>query len=462
MKLQTITKIFTISLSLMLYMFVQVIEAQDNTLPVVTGEVTSPAKNQNRKNTTSIQNINDSGATGQSITSVRQTGSSGSSGDISVTTTNTINGDLNATNGTVVRVGDVNLSGSKTGSVTVRTTTEMKGGDFKDGGTHEFGVVDLMDFEGDNVEMRIDNSIQGNSNSQAGGVVTIGNVKVGGTNSNTDYGGSKRKPGDDVDCVGDNCNGEDRSTPIAYGTPCDDGKFCTSFDGNIPGDDHYSGNMCSGKSYQESPYYEEIGVGLDININKWVSVFKKALDLSSKIKHGVTAIPPSVSVFGNTKSSKPICCEKKKKILSSHHIKYGISGSGGASIRSPSVPFPGFPLVRLGLGGAIKLKGSININHIENSCSNLKDCTSVTGNLGGNVDGELIASIADPRIIHVSGGVRGTGDYVLLKRGSCAKQNRLPFKGCIFPSIYAKLSVVGGLIDIPFSYSFSDFKACIS
>ena len=195
MKLQTITKIFTISLSLMLYMFVQVIEAQDNTLPVVTGEVTSPAKNQNRTNTTSTQNINDSGATGQSITSVRQTGSSGSSGDISVTTTNTINGDLNATNGTVVRVGDVNLSGSKTGSVTVRTTTEMKGGDFKDGGTHEFGVVDLMDFEGNKVEINSDNTLGGQVNSKNDSSVSIGSTRVGETeNSNAQQPGSGNVP----------------------------------------------------------------------------------------------------------------------------------------------------------------------------------------------------------------------------------------------------------------------------
>ena len=181
--MQSLAKLKVVSFSVMLSVCVMVCvpvsQAQDNTLPTVTGEVTSPAKNLNKQNTTTTQNINDSGATGQSVTTVRPSNSNGSSGDINITTTNTINGDLTATNGTVVRIGDVNLSGSKTGSVTVRTTTNMKGGDFKDGGIHEFGVVDLMNSELGKVDINTESNLQGNVKMKNNSSVSVGGVNVG-------------------------------------------------------------------------------------------------------------------------------------------------------------------------------------------------------------------------------------------------------------------------------------------
>ncbi len=156
--------VLSLALAFAVIFFPAISVAQTATVTNSQGKITSPARN-----LASPQTRSPSGTS-------RQTGSIGS---LDVETRNTVDGDLRASEGGVVSIGDVNTSGVSAGKVTVRTKTTLDGGEFSRGGSGEVGVVGLQDLSAGTVNIESRNELSGKMRSSNNSSVSVGGVNVG-------------------------------------------------------------------------------------------------------------------------------------------------------------------------------------------------------------------------------------------------------------------------------------------
>jgi hypothetical protein len=195
------------------------------------------------------------------------------------------------------------------------------------------------------------------------------------------------------------------------GTPCDDLKYCTSYDGETPKIDRCYGGVCKGKEIEDE---EGTSVTIlqppDDVISICTSKLKTLLQLVPRIEDKL-----SISYSGSTQSIKR-CCEKSEDFKTGQQVK--LSGTVGVS--TPEVPFGSIPIpwcpavaIFLSIQGSGEVTGTVlrDDNPCQDDCSG---STKIEGSAKITVNAELAPTfmlLDSPLSVKGSASVSGGGEY---------------------------------------------------
>lgn len=183
------------------------------------------------------------------------------------------------------------------------------------------------------------------------------------------------------------------------GSTCDDGKYCTSFDGNEPGPDYCTGSGCKGNEITNKQI-GQLAYPLEINeLAKSISTFLSWF--------GVSFIPEAISA-SLTLERILHCCEEKTTIVENR------SGKGGVDVKVSDlkgkllgVPLPKFVTDYVDLGiyavFGVNIGGSFGVE--KDNCKD-KLCWSGGGSVGasGGVEGAAtVESIVEIKLSGTTG-----------------------------------------------------------
>lgn len=217
---------------------------------------------------------------------------------------------------------------------------------------------------------------------------------------------------DDSEDLGE-CKECKNGAPANKDGACDDGKYCTSADGESPGADQCKDGKCEGKEIKRVTESEVIA---EANFNKLRDILQN-VNVLDKISVGCS---PKFEWKGQRKVQQvKECCETEKRIIDNQGVEENIFGDGSITCVTPQMlittPWGIF-------GIQFEAKGSLRGKYFETEflpvCSDPEQCltkTGVTGTLFG--EGGIIGSVfpIPPAVFSITGSLRVSGSGSLSK-----------------------------------------------
>ncbi len=206
-----------------------------------------------------------------------------------------------------------------------------------------------------------------------------------------------------------------KATNDPNGATCDDGKYCSSFNGEYPGPDQCVDGQCVGKEFKRRKKFEDILEGDSAKFRKLLeggmSLFKKLQETGSISPITVTG---KVQKKVNTYSE---CCEELKTTKESTGSETTFNLDAFVDFKTPQVPVP-FSAGILVIQGFVKVTGRLtgSVEELETACFEAGDCLGNGGGKGSMfLEGGLIGSIGvlNPDILSGTISLRGTGSIGL-------------------------------------------------
>jgi hypothetical protein len=246
-------------------------------------------------------------------------------------------------------------------------------------------------------------------------------------------------------CSGDNCVNDDSA-------PFDDGKFCTSCDGQSPGPD-----CCrDGKGVAKQIEDREIATATpqEWDFSALAKIIKGTAEAFSYVP-GCKPQEPSITGAIKLTLVKQ-CCEEKKSFAN------GTKFSGSIGIRAvgieclvPSLSVNFLGIVQLGVALGVSFGGEASGSGTQGPCT---ECGwSVDGKIGVTVSGKVIViTKIDPNFLRFEGGIKGDGTI----QGSCDCKGCGNFKGCVGPVSVFGTAVLGGFLNKSAEFIIPHTKIC--
>ena len=243
-------------------------------------------------------------------------------------------------------------------------------------------------------------------------------------------------------CQGSGCAADD-------GQKYDDGKFCTSCNGNGPGPD-----CCKGGKGQAVRVANQDVVGgtlQDWNISRLRDILN---GVSRAFSFGPCEVRPPEFSGGIKLGSTKVCCEDTKSFDTAAKFS-GTVRVTGISAQCP-VPGLGFNLLgmKFGLNLGVSISGEFTGSGVESKCD---PCGwSVNGSVPLTIKGSVIAQVIDSDVIRFEGGVKGSGSV----EGSCNCNGCGNFKGCLGPVVVFGDVVLAGFLKKGVDYTVPNTRIC--
>jgi hypothetical protein len=240
------------------------------------------------------------------------------------------------------------------------------------------------------------------------------------------------------------------------GTSCDDGLFCTSYDGMNPGSDQCLDGVCKGKQIPRKKTSEQV---FEFDGGRYLRFIDDPLSVvfATLKAESVSRLDDPTSKGQRKEIKTEECCETDKKILPGTAVEENITLERKYKYDTPPRIFL-TPAGNINLIGKGSVAGQAKVYHVEYSrtCSDPDQCNSQGGaQVGINATAGLELSYLHPNIISAEGQLKGggTGDF-------SEKCGVWQGKGCFGP-VEAK-GTVKGLSFISYSWStiFEDSFIC--
>jgi hypothetical protein len=240
------------------------------------------------------------------------------------------------------------------------------------------------------------------------------------------------------------------------GSACDDGKFCTSFDGMNPGADQCVGGKCQGNKIPDKKTSEQV---FEFDGGKYVALITDPIAVLEKaIKSSVKIDTPTIK-YQHKEIKTEICCEKQKSILPGTAVEDNITGEVKGKADSPPliVPTPVGNVNFIAKGAvALQLKGYVSES--ASTCDDPNQCNKKGGiQLSGSVALGLEVSYIHPNILsgEGQGKVGVSGDF----SGKCGVWQG---KACAGPFEIKGTVKALSYMSYSWSYVFKDSFVCTS
>ncbi len=258
--------------------------------------------------------------------------------------------------------------------------------------------------------------------------------------------------GDCGDCK--KCN-ESQGKCLPKSGSCDDGKFCTSFDGSSPGPDQCENGTCKGKKVADRDRGDITPQEGDFTA---LRAILKGVAETANLAPGCQVGSPSIS--GSVKIGFfQRCCEAEQGFKLGEKFSGGLNVSiTGVECLIPGASFSILGAFEVGVFAGVGLAGGVSASGDTDPCSG--DCNwAVEGEIGVTISGGLKAILKlDPDLLSIKGSLNAGGKVSI--QFACGEFSG---NGCVGPPSLSGEATFAGFFKKSFSFvPFPTWKVCIN
>lgn len=197
----------------------------------------------------------------------------------------------------------------------------------------------------------------------------------------------------------------------ADGRSCDDGRFCTSADGQFPGPDVCMSGACAVGKAIEDRVTSGSQVQFDIgNFVDFINRTAHALEVS-----GCRSDPFTINLNLEGENFER-CCEDRQQVLPGTRVSGSVEAAfTGVECFIPALSVNILGAAEVGVFAGISFSGTAGI-HGETYSPCTGECdSSIDGQFAGSMHGGLqLKTTLDPDLLHIGGGIRGGASLAVL------------------------------------------------
>ena len=187
------------------------------------------------------------------------------------------------------------------------------------------------------------------------------------------------------------------------GASCDDGLFCTSFDGKTPGPDQCKDGSCLGKKIEINKTSETI---TEVDFAKLRDLFNKGINVLKVVTQGSVTTEGVRLIAQKKEQNITECCETQKDMLETTAVEINgqvVAKTIKAESREVPIVVAGLPFsFQVIAQGSVRAKGYYT--EIASTCSDPDQCNeNLGGQVTGFIEGGVRANVLHSSILKVEG-----------------------------------------------------------